>query len=106
MCPTAADAAGRKRGLVNGLFSIVLEPGRLIDGGGFDDTVAQLTDYVKASPAADPGHEPLDVRVLRDDPGGGLLALDHPVERDPFGGLGRDVDDLSLIHISEPTRTN
>jgi uncharacterized oxidoreductase len=32
----------------------VLEPGRLIDGGGFDDTVAQLTDYVKASPAADP----------------------------------------------------
>jgi len=52
--PTAADAAGRKRGLVNGLFSIVLEPGRLIDGGGFDDTVAQLTDYVKASPAADP----------------------------------------------------
>ena len=45
---------GEKHGLVNGMFSIVMEPGRLIDGGGFDAAVAQLTDWVKASPAANP----------------------------------------------------
>ena len=35
-------------------MSVVIEPGRLIDGGWFDGAVSMLTDYVKASPAADP----------------------------------------------------
>ena len=35
-------------------MSIVIEPGRLVDGGWFDGAIATLTDYVKASPAADP----------------------------------------------------
>ncbi len=45
---------GFKAGLANGMMSIVLDPGRLIDGGWFDDAVARLIDYVKASPAANP----------------------------------------------------
>ena len=52
--PNASDSPGQPRGLVNGLFSIVMEPGRLIDTAWFDDTVAQVTAHVKASPAADP----------------------------------------------------
>lgn len=52
--PRSGVTPGEKHGLVNGMFSIVMEPGRLIDGGGFDAAVAQLTDWVKASPAANP----------------------------------------------------
>lgn len=48
------SGAGFDQGLANGMFSIVLEPGRLIDGGWFDDAVEALTTYVKASPPADP----------------------------------------------------
>lgn len=51
--PNSSDAPGQSCGLVNGMFSIVLEPGRLIDTHSFDDAVARLTNYVKASPAAD-----------------------------------------------------
>ncbi|MFT4100589.1 MAG: malate/lactate/ureidoglycolate dehydrogenase [Burkholderiaceae bacterium] len=47
-------------GLANGMMSIVIEPGRLIDGGWFDDALKRLIDYVKASPAADPD-EPVRV---------------------------------------------
>jgi len=52
--PRSGVAPGEKHGLVNGMFSIVMEPGRLIDGGFFDDAVGRLTDWVKASPAANP----------------------------------------------------
>jgi uncharacterized oxidoreductase len=52
--PTSGDAPGQPRGLVNGMFSIVLEPGRLVDVAQFDDAVVRLVEYVKASPAADP----------------------------------------------------
>jgi uncharacterized oxidoreductase len=52
--PRSGDGFKGRRGLVNGIMSIVIEPGRLIDGGWFDGAVATLTDYVKASPAADP----------------------------------------------------
>lgn len=52
--PNSSDAPGAPRGLVNGLFSIVFEPGRLIDTDWFDDTVSRLTGYVKASPSVDP----------------------------------------------------
>jgi len=52
--PRSGDGFQGKRGLVNGIMSIVIQPGRLVDGGWFDGAVATLTDYVKASPAADP----------------------------------------------------
>jgi uncharacterized oxidoreductase len=52
--PRSGDGFEGRRGLVNGILSVVIEPGRLIDGGWFDGAVATLTDYVKASPAADP----------------------------------------------------
>jgi len=52
--PLSGAAPGLQRGLVNGMFSVVIDPARLIDGGGFDAAVAALADYVKASPAADP----------------------------------------------------
>lgn len=58
--PRSGDGHTEKRGLVNGMLSICLEPGRLIDGGWFDDAVASLTQYVKASPPADP-HSPVRV---------------------------------------------
>lgn len=51
--PDSSEAPGTPRGLVNGLFMIALQPGRLIDGGMFDATAARLTEYVKASPPAD-----------------------------------------------------
>lgn len=70
--PNASEGPGSQRGLVNGLFSIVMEPGRLIDTGWFDDTVARVTAHVKASPAADPqapvrvpGEPERDTRALR-----------------------------------------
>ena len=70
--PRSGDEAGTKRGLVNGMMSILIEPGRLIDGGWFDQALAQLTDYVKASPAADetlpvlvPGEPERDSRAHR-----------------------------------------
>lgn len=50
----SSDDPGAPRGLVNGLFSIVMEPGRLIDLGWFDDTVERLTAHVKASPPVNP----------------------------------------------------
>lgn len=52
--PRSGDGFEGRRGLVNGIMSIVIEPGRLVDGGWFDGAIATLTDYVKASPAADP----------------------------------------------------
>ena len=52
--PRSGDGFKGGRGLVNGIMSIVIEPGRLVDGGWFDGAIATLTDYVKASPAADP----------------------------------------------------
>ena len=70
--PRSDEAAGRQRGLVNGMFSIVLEPGRLIDGGWFDAAVLQLIAYVKDSPPADaaapvlvPGEPERDSRTQR-----------------------------------------
>lgn len=70
--PDSSMAPGMPRGLVNGMFSIVLEPGRLIDGGWFDANIARLTDYVKASPAAVadspvlvPGEPERDARAQR-----------------------------------------
>jgi uncharacterized oxidoreductase len=54
MAGAPRSGEGFNRGLSNGMMSIVLEPGRLIDGGWFDEAVARLTDYVKASPPADP----------------------------------------------------
>ena len=49
------QAAGEKpKGLVNGLFSIVIDQKRLIGGGDYFDDVARLIDYVKASPPGDP----------------------------------------------------
>lgn len=52
--PRSGDGFEGRRGLVNGILSIVIEPDRLIDAGWFDDAVAALTGYVKASPPADP----------------------------------------------------
>ena len=52
--PRSGDGFEGKRGLVNGIMSVVIAPDRLIDGGWFDGAVATLTDYVKASPPADP----------------------------------------------------
>jgi hydroxycarboxylate dehydrogenase B len=52
--PRSGDGFEGRRGLVNGMMSIVVEPGRLIDGGWFDGAVATLVDYVKASPPAEP----------------------------------------------------
>ena len=70
--PRSGDGHVGQRGLVNGMMSIVIEPGRLIDGGWFDDALASLTDYVKASPPADPelpvlvpGEPERDSRLLR-----------------------------------------
>ena len=51
--PCSGQAPGAQRGLINGIFSIVMEPGRMVDGGMFDAAVANLTDWVKASPATD-----------------------------------------------------
>jgi len=48
----AAD--DKPKGLVNGLFSIVIDQQRLIADGSYFDDVAELIDYVKASPSADP----------------------------------------------------
>ena len=54
MAGAPRSGEGFKDGLSNGMMSIVLEPGRLIDGGWFDAALAQVVDYVKASPAAEP----------------------------------------------------
>ena len=51
--PTQA-AKTKPIGLVNGLFSIVIDQSKLIAGSGYFDEVAGLIDYVKASPAANP----------------------------------------------------
>ena len=48
------QAGERRPGLVNGMFSIVVDQGRLARGSQFFDEVSELVDYVKASPAADP----------------------------------------------------
>lgn len=52
--PSSSSAVGRPCGLVNGLFSIVLEPNRLVDIELFDESLAHLVNYVKASPPASP----------------------------------------------------
>ena len=49
--PDSSLTPGQPCGLVNGLFVIALQPGRLVDGGWFDAAVARLTAYVKAAPA-------------------------------------------------------
>lgn len=54
MAGAPRSGEGFDAGLSNGMMSIVIEPGRLIDGGWFDAALSRLTDYVKASPAADP----------------------------------------------------
>lgn len=51
--PTQA-AAQKPAGLVNGLFSIIIDQTRLDRGGSYGDEVAALIDYVKASPPANP----------------------------------------------------
>ena len=51
--PTQAQAQ-KPAGLVNGLFSIVIDQNRLTQGSAYFDEVAGLIDYVKASPAANP----------------------------------------------------
>ncbi len=51
--PTQA-AAQKPAGLVNGLFSIIIDQKRLDRGGAYGDEVAALIDYVKASPPANP----------------------------------------------------
>jgi uncharacterized oxidoreductase len=52
--PVSSQQAEPVGGLVNGMFSIVIEPDRLGDAGMFADEVARLTHYVKSSPAASP----------------------------------------------------
>lgn len=52
--PVSGDPAKPVAGLVNGMFSIVIEPGRLGDASVFADEVSRLADYVKSSPAASP----------------------------------------------------
>ena len=47
-------AQDKPKGLVNGLFSIVIDQQRLIADGSYFDDVAELIAYVKASPSADP----------------------------------------------------
>ncbi|MFV0279902.1 MAG: malate/lactate/ureidoglycolate dehydrogenase [Rhodoblastus sp.] len=47
-------AENKPKGLVNGLFSIVIDQQRLIGESPYFDDVAELIDYVKASPPADP----------------------------------------------------
>jgi len=47
-------APDKPKGLVNGLFSIVIDQKRLVADGSYFADVAELIDYVKASPAADP----------------------------------------------------
>jgi hydroxycarboxylate dehydrogenase B len=51
--PTQAQS-NKPVGLVNGLFSIVIDQKRLTEGSAYFDEVASLLDYVKASPAANP----------------------------------------------------
>jgi hydroxycarboxylate dehydrogenase B len=51
--PTQAQA-DKPIGLVNGLFSIVIDQSRLIEGSPYFDEIAALIDYVKASPPANP----------------------------------------------------
>lgn len=48
------QAGDRRPGLVNGMFSIVVDQTRLTRGAQFFDEVTELVDYVKASPAARP----------------------------------------------------
>lgn len=50
--PVSGQVSKPQQGLVNGMFSIVIEPGRLGDAKVFADEVAKLTAYVKSSPAA------------------------------------------------------
>ena len=52
--PTQAQA-NKPAGLVNGLFSIVIDQSRLIEGAPYFDEIAALIDYVKQSPPANPG---------------------------------------------------
>jgi uncharacterized oxidoreductase len=47
-------ASDKRPGLVNGMFSIVVDQNRLTRGSHFFDEVNELVDYVKASPAANP----------------------------------------------------
>jgi hydroxycarboxylate dehydrogenase B len=47
-------ASEKPKGLVNGLFSIVIDQERLTDGSTYFEQVSELIDYVKASPAANP----------------------------------------------------
>jgi len=51
--PDSSEAPGQPRGLVNGLFMIVMQPDRLLEGGVFAQTAERLTAYVKSSRAAD-----------------------------------------------------
>lgn len=90
--PRSGEAPGLQRGLVNGLFSIVIDPGRLIDGGFFDAAVAQLTDYVKASPAADP-RQPVRVPGEPED-----------AARAQRGREGIPIDDTTWGQISDCAR--
>ena len=71
--PDSSVAPGVPCGLVNGLMMIALQPGRLIDGGWFDAAAVRLTEYVKASPAAEaaepvlvPGEPEQATRARRD----------------------------------------
>lgn len=54
--PRSGDGFGKPRGLVNGVFSVVLEPGRLVDTDWLEGAITTLVDYVRASPPADPAH--------------------------------------------------
>jgi len=52
--PVSGQRAMPQQGLVNGMFTIALEPGRLGDASVFADEVSRLANYVKSSPAASP----------------------------------------------------
>ena len=53
--PSCSETPGQSLGLVNGMFSIVVEPQRLTDLDAFHERVARVAAYVKASPPAEPG---------------------------------------------------
>lgn len=73
-------------GLVNGLFSVVIDQDRLVQGSPYFDEVAALIDYVKASPPANPD-EPVLVpgdpeRMSMDERGAQGLSIDDTTWRE------------------------
>ena len=52
---TIQPATPRDRGIVNGMFALVLDPTRLVDRPWFEQEVAALIEHVKTSPPAQAG---------------------------------------------------